>query len=550
MVILDTLPHDIRQAFLGLQAENSRLNQLLQSKDAALQSKDAALQSKDAALQARDAAIRANEEQLRWKDSLLKLREDQIKLLNLRLYGPKHERLSPEQKQLLLAEISLQEAEVDQEAERPQTQKQNLTPRRARQHPGRAALPAHLERREQVLPCDPLDCRCPKCGGQRPVIGYEVREELACEPARFWVRVVKREKRGSHCLEEQGVATAAVPPQILPKSKLSNELVIEVLAQKYQMHLPVYRQCAALAQEQGIELSAATLGHGLLNCGELLQALQVPHKKELWEGGYIQADETPTVVQTTAKTGRHHRAYLWQYSRPGGPVIFDFQMGRGRDGPLKFLQGFRGKLQTDGYAVYAELGDGIEYYGCLTHARRGFDQAGKLAPEDPLPRQVLGWIGELYAVEQEARAAGLPPDQRLALRQHKSVPLMAALKVRLLALRQELPPGSRLARACDYMLGQWSRLEKYLQDGRVEIDNNWCEGAMRGLALGRKNWLHIGSEQAGPKVAAMVSVVETCRRLEVNLRAYLRDVLPILGTWPMNRVGELTPAAWKAAQKI
>jgi hypothetical protein len=194
------------------------------------------------------------------------------------------------------------------------------------------------------------------------------------------------------------------------------------------------------------------------------------------------------------------------------------------------------------------LGEGIVYAGCLAHARRGFVDAEKVAPLDPLPREVIGRLAGLYAVEKEARQRGLSPEGRQALRQTQSVPVMAALKPRLVEIRQQIPPGGKLAQACDYALGQWRRLEEYLRDGRIEIDNNWCEGAMRPLVLGRKNWLHLRSPEAGPKVAAIASIVETCRRLEINLRVYLRDVLPRLGDWPSNRVGELTPTAWKAAQ--
>ena len=158
-------------------------------------------------------------------------------------------------------------------------------------------------------------------------------------------------------------------------------------------------------------------------------------------------------------------------------------------------------------------------------------------------------FGELYAVEKEARQTALGAEERKALREKKSAPVMAALKDRLVAIRQQIAPGGALAKACDYALGQWSRLEEFLNDGRIEIDNNWCEGAIRPLALGRKNWLHIGSEAAGPKVAAIASIVETCRRLDINLRKYLNDVLPRLGEWPITRVAELTPAAWKAAQQ-
>ncbi len=482
---------------------------------------------------------------------IVALKDEQIRLLNIRLFGPKGEKLSSAQIPLLLEEASVSAGEVEQEAERPQAQKEAPLPR-AKQprpnHPGRERLPEHLERREQIIPCCPEDCACPKCGAERPVIGYETREELACEPAKFFVRVIKREKRGSHCEEEQGVATAPSPSQIVPKSKLSDEFIIQALAAKYQRHLPVYRQCAALQEDYGIELSRKTLTDAILAAGELLRPVVRAQQRELLAGGYIQADETTVPCQSHDKRGRNHQAYMWEFSRPGGIVVFDFQMGRGRAGPMEFLKGFRGKLQCDGYDAYDKLGEGIIYVGCMAHARRGFVDGAKLAPLDPLPPEVIGRFGQLYAVEKEAREMGLSAQARLALRQAKSVPAMAELKSRLVEIRQQLLPGGKLFQACDYALGQWSRLEEFLRDGVLEIDNNWCEGAIRPLALGRKNWLHIGSAEAGPKIAAIASIVETCRRLDIHLQTYLRDVLPKLGAWPINRVGELTPTIWKAAQ--
>jgi transposase len=482
---------------------------------------------------------------------IIQLKDEHIRLLNFRIFGPKSEKLSPAQIPLLLQEISLMAGEVEQEAQRPEAQKPVSPPQPSKprpNHPGRDKLPEHLERREEILPCCPEDCQCPKCGAERPVIGYETREELACEPAKFWVRVIKREKRGSHCEEEQGVATAPAPAQIVPKGKLSNEFIIEVLVRKYQLHLPVYRQCAALMEDFGIELSRKTLNDAILAAGSLLGAVVGAQRRELLAGGYIQADETTMPCQTGEKTGRNHRAFVWEFSRPGAIVIFEFRMGRGRDGPREFLKGFRGKLQSDGYQAYAELGEGIVYVSCGAHIRRGFVDAAKVSPLDPVAPEILARFGELYAVEKEAREGRLSPEARLALRQAKSVPIMAALKTRLVAVRQQIPPGGKLAQACDYALGQWSRWEEYVRDGEIEIDNNWCEGSMRPLALGRKNWLHVGRPEAGPKLAAIASLVETCRRLDINLRAYLRDILPKLGAWPISRVGELTPTAWKAAQ--
>jgi transposase len=496
-------------------------------------------------------ALADAQSEIRRLHRIIDLQKEEIRLANLRRFGPKGEKLSSLQGVLLLEEASLTEQEVAREAELPQEQKENPLPRAKRprpNHPGRGPLPQHLERREEIIPCCPADCTCAKCGAERPVIGYEVREELACEPAKFWVRVIKREKRGSHCEEEQGVATAPVPAQIVPKGKLSNDFIIETVVRKYQLHLPVYRQCAALAEDHGIELSRKTLTDAILAAGGLLEAVLRAQRLELLAGGYIQADETRMPCQTGEKTGRHHQAYIWEFSQPGGIVVFEFQMGRGREGPRKFLEGFRGKLQSDGYGAYDKLGQGIVYVGCLAHARREFVDFAKLAPLDPLPREILRRFAELYAVEKEAREANLGAEPRLALRQARSVPVMNALKSRLLEIRQQISPGGKLAQACDYALGQWSRLEEYLRDGRIEIDNNWCEGAIRPLALGRKNWLHVGSPEAGPKIAAIASIVETCRRLDINLRDYLRDVLPQIGEWPANRVAELAPTAWKAAR--
>jgi len=483
---------------------------------------------------------------------IVELKNEEIKLLNARLFGPKSEKLSPGQIPLLLQEVSLTADEVEREAELPAAQKADPLPKARRprpNHAGREPLPAHLERREVIIPCLPEDCRCGQCGGERPVIGYETREELVCEPAKFHVRVNQREKRGSCCLEEQGVATAPAPRQIIPKSKLSDEFIVEVLVRKFQLHQPVYRQCADLADNYRIELSRKTVTDAILAAGSLLMPVVKAQAAELLKGSYLQADETTMPCQTPEKTGHNHRAFMWEFSRPGGPVVFEFRMGRGREGPRQFLNGFRGTLQSDGYKAYDDLGEGIIHAGCMTHARRGFVEAAKVAPLDPLPGEIIARIGQLYAVEKEARLAGLDAGQRLALRQARSAPVMDELKTRLVEIRQAIAPGGKLPQACDYMLGQWSRLEEFLRNGVVEIDNNWCEGAMRPLVLGRKNWLHIGSEAAGPKIAAIASIVETCRRLDVNLRAYLAEILPGLGERPANRVAELTPTAWQARHK-
>jgi transposase len=481
--------------------------------------------------------------------TIIQLQKEEIRLLNIQKWGPKADKLSEGQLALLPLEVAVTTAEVEREAALPESEKQLPKAKKPRpNHPGRAELPAHLERREVIIPCHPGECCCASCGAERPVIGYEIREELDCLPAQFFVNRIKREKRGSHCQPEQGVAVAPAPLQIVPKSKLSNALIIEMLAAKFQQHQPIYRLCALLWENHGVDLSRQTLNDAIRRAAALLMAVVKAMAAELLADDYIQADETTLPCQSSQTPGKNHRAYLWEFSCPAGLVVFQFDMGRGRAAPKEFLTGFKGILQCDGYGAYDDLGEGIIYLACMAHIRRGFVEAAKLAPEDPLPPELVNQFDRLYQIERQAKEQNLTDAGRRDLRQSQSKPLLATLKTRLIEVRQKLTPASKLAKACDYALGQWSRMEQYLEHGRVEIDNNWCEGAMRPIALGRKNWLHVGDASAGPKIAAIASIVETCRRLDIPLRTYLNDILPKLGDWPVNRVAELTPRAWKVAR--
>lgn len=477
----------------------------------------------------------------------VRLLREQLRLMRIQKYGPKSDKLSDLQLQLLDSEPCVTSEEVDAEAGRVDKDVQARTPREPRddaKHPGRLDLPAHLERRIQLVPAAAQDCHCGRCGKDRPLIGYEESEHLDLDPLNFFVRKVRREKRGA-CACQDGVICAPLPVRILPKSKFGDEFIIEVLDQKFGVHVPVFRLCESIFRNTGIDLSRQTICGVLGKCGELLQALVPGLRENLLSDGYVQADETRFGVQTREKPGRNHTAQIWQYGRPGGPVVFDFRMSRGRDGPEEFLKGFRGHLQCDGYAAYRDLGPGIIYCGCLSHARRKFVEAARLAPQDPVPRQIVEIFGAIYAVEAEARDAGAADAARLRLRQERTRPLMDDLHRIIIATRTAVLPKSVLGRACDYALGQWSRLQVFLGEGRIEADNNWAENAIRPIVVGRKNFLHIGSEWVGPKLAAIWSVYGTCHRLGINPKAYLRSVLPRLGDWPMNRVGELSPLVWK-----
>ncbi len=482
------------------------------------------------------------------------LLNERLRLLLLKKYGPKSDQLSDAQLSLLEGEPGVSAAEVAAEAtlnpaEKSRDEKIQKREKEKRPHPGRNELPAHLPRVEQIIPCTGEQCRCGQCGQEKKVIGYEQSEELAMKPIEYFVRVVKREKRACKGCEEMGVSTAPAPVKIIEKSKASNELVADVLVKKYADHLPLYRQAAILEREIGIELSVTTMCGWVTQAGGLLEAVSRAMRADLLEGGYMQADETPIGVQSERTKGRNHQGYIWEYSRPGGPVVFDFQMGRSREGPRQFLGQFEGILQCDGYSAYAKLGGtGLRYAGCWAHARRYFVDALKVAPGEAAAEEIVARIAQLYAIETEARTQNFSAEDRQKLRQAKSVPLLATIKEKVEALRRRVLPQSAFGKACEYALGQWPRLTRFCEHGIVEIDNNWCENAIRPLALGRKNWLHIGSENAGPRIAAIASVIETCRRLAINPREYLLDVLPKLSSGLASKVAELTPSAWLAAK--
>ncbi len=199
-------------------------------------------------------------------------------------------------------------------------------------HPGRQELPANLPRVERILPCTPDQRVCKRCGKEAVVIGYDESSQLDVEPAKYFVLVTKREKRACRSCEELGVVSAPLPPRIIEKCLASDRIVIDTVVSKYCNHTPLHRQSAILERDLGLKISRATLDGWVLKVGELLIPMVATMRQELISGTYIQADETPVDVQTREGRGQNHQAYLWQYSRPGGTAVFDFRLGRGRDG--------------------------------------------------------------------------------------------------------------------------------------------------------------------------------------------------------------------------
>jgi len=261
---------------------------------------------------------------------------------------------------------------------------------------------------------------------------------------------------------------------------------------------------------------------------------------------YVQADETPIRVQDRNRKGKTHKGFYWVYHAPrDGLVVMDYQRGRGiRNGPTQFLVDYKGSLQSDGYQVYDDYdkhNKGVTAYNCLAHARRYFFDAKDNAPE--LAEHALTEIRQLYAVERELRKTDPSPQNRRRLRQEKAVPILKRFK-RWLEANPGLPQ-SPLGKAVYYSLAHWEKLSRYTEDGRIEIDNNLVENAIRPIALGRRNYLFAGSHDAAQRAAVIYSLLATCKKNDVNPQLWLADVLSRIPTHPAKRVHELLPHRWE-----
>jgi transposase len=493
-------------------------------------------------LQSTASQLQNTENKLQYAELKIRVLEERLRLVRIAKYGASSERLSDEQLELLELEPGVSNVEVQAESQRPTIPP---PPHQRRKHPGRQQLPPNLPRVERVVVCTPEQYVCPGCGQPTVVMGYDESAQLDVKPAQYFVVVTKREKRACHSCVAGSVASAPRPPRIIEKGLASDRIVIDTVVNKYCDHLPLYRQSAMLERDTGLELSRATLDGWVLRVGELLVPVVNAMRRELLAGTYIQADETPVEVQMHDGRGRNHQAYLWQYGRPGATVVFDFRLSRGRDGPKQFLGEFAGILQTDGYVGYEQIGGpGMVHAGCWAHARRPFFEAVQLNPHDPVATRIVAHIDHLFAVDAEARAQALNREARHALRQQKAPSLLEEIHRQVEAAGSGALPSSVLGKACRYTLTLWQKLTCFLDYPELELSNNWAENSMRGWAVGRKNWIHIGSPQAGPKIAAIVSVTESCRRLELPVRDYLAAVLPGLADVSIQRLPELTPYAW------
>jgi transposase len=494
-----------------------------------------------------ETALRTASRELHWANLTIQKKDAEIQLLQERLrqqrigfLGPASETLSDLQLELLTEqEPGATREEVEAESQREPMA--TAPPRKRKPHPGRQALPEHLPRIEEVISCQ---ADCTHCGGETRVIGYDSSEVLDREPAKWFVRVTKREKRS--CGKCSAIQMPPLASRIVEKGLASDRVIVETVVAKYCDHLPLYRQEAMLEREAGVEISRATLDGWVMRVGELLQPVAEAMRADLLRASYLQADETIVPVQMHDGRGADHPAYLWQYGTPGGETVFDFRLGRGREGPAKFLKDWNGILQTDGYQAYDRVGGpGLIHVGCWAHARRKFVDAVKVNPKDGAAIAMVTPMDALFLVDRHAREQQLSAEERAALRREHAQVWVEEIHAECGKLLAQRLPKSALGEAVNYTLNMWPKLKRCLDHAEVELSNNVAENSMRPVALGRKNWLHVGSAKSGPKVAAILSIVESCRRLGIPVKAYLLAVLPGMSQRKHSEVAPFTPAQWR-----
>lgn len=467
------------------------------------------------------------------------LLRQKLDALARRLFGVSSEALNPAQLQLLLQlpELAVQPAVIPPLVKVVEKQLTVRKPRAPR-------LPEHLPVIEEVLEPEPVkrkpeDWRC---------IGQEVSEQLDYEPARFLRRRTIRKKYVHRTEVDTVPVIAPLPERLLDRSLPAPGLLAHILVSKYCDHLPLYRQEQIYAQRHQVQLPRQTLARWVALAADWLKPIYEQIRTGVMAGGYVQLDETP-IDYLEPGHGKTKQGYLWTGCRPGGDVFFHWATSRAAACLADFVPlTFTGTLQCDGYSAYRTFANRhhqpVVLAGCWAHVRRKFYEAQESAPR--LAGWLLGQIQHLYRIEARLREHRAGPALRNAVRASQSRPIVKRIERALIKLKASSRhlPQSPLGTAIDYTLGLWPTLEVYLADGRVEIDNNLVENAIRPTALGKKNWLFVGEADAGERGAIIYTVIECCRRRSLNPFAYLRDVLTRLPNLTNHQVPAVLPSAW------
>jgi transposase len=426
---------------------------------------------------------------------------------------------------------------------RPTTQ----VPAHERAKPVRRALPEELPREVITLDLPAQHKACPCCGGERHEIGEEVSEKLDVQPAKMTVLQYRRKKYACRACAAE-VQTAPLPAQLIEQGLATPGLLAQVAVAKFADHTPLARQQKIFAR-QGIELPRSTLTDWMLAVGGACEPLTQRMGEVLKSLDYLGSDDT-TLPYQNGRPGKTTTARLWVWRGViNQRVLLLYQFSEDRSGahPAGFLRGWSGYLQADAYSGYDglfESGKIIEV-GCLAHARRRFFEVAKTSKTRGFAHDIVERLGDLYAIEREAREHGLSPPQRKALRLERAPPILAEIKARLEAHWPKLPPKGPLAEAIGYMLRNWAALTRYLEDGRLAIDNNLVENAIRPVAQGRANYLFVASERGGRAAAALYSLIQSATANGLNAYAYLRDIFTRLPTTKATDIDSLLPHVWQ-----
>lgn len=495
---------------------------------------DAADDNKVQQLLARNAVLEAEKAALQHK----------VDMLLHRLYGKKAERREDNHPQLPFPGDESEPPPPPHVDEAEDEEFDTITYTRKKR--GATRISKDLPRERIVLELAEADRKCSCCGEAMQQIGEEVSERLDYTPSVVKVIETVRPKYACKRHEDAGVLTAEPPIHPIKKGMATAGLLSHVLVSKYKDHLPLYRQSRIFARH-GAEIPESTLCDWVRLAADMLQPVVAAMRTSVLESEVVQTDDTPVlVIDRQHQQGRRH-GFLWAYVGDRAEVAFDFTPGRSRAGPMRFLDGYRGILQADAYAGYDQVfasGDVIEA-GCMAHARRKFVEAEKADPTNV--GHVLATMRKLYSVERQAKEQGLDAAARRELRQRESKPLLEAMGPWLRDLHRSVLPKSPLGKATGYAVRQWDALNRFVDDGRIEIDNNRVERQMRQVAVGRKNWLFAGSDAGGVRAAIIYSLVCTCGLLGIEPWAYLKDVLQRIAEG--EPVDALTPRLWLAARE-
>ncbi|MCZ6803624.1 MAG: IS66 family transposase [Proteobacteria bacterium] len=475
-----------------------------------------------------DAKKQLEKENQNYKIQVLSLQE-QLNILLHKRFGASSEKLSKDQ--LKLFNEAEQETDALEQTALEDTKDNITVPEHQRKKPGRKPLPKSLPREEIIYDLTDDEKFCPDDGHALKAIGEERTEQLDYIPAQVKVIEHVRLKYACPCCA-QGVKIAPLPPQPLPKSIASPNLLAHVTVSKYADGLPLYRQ-EKQWQRLGIELGRGTLSNWMVGVGILVQPLINLLREALLANGYIQMDETPLQVLNEPGKTPQSQSYMWV--QRGGPpgqtiVLFEYDPTRSGSVPVRLLDGFEGYLQTDGYEGYGAVcrQDGITQLGCMAHARRKFDEAIKAQGKKKLnsngnkATKGLNFIGKLYAIERAIKDSTL--EERYQARQEQTKPIIEEMKNWLETSLEQVPPQSAIGKAIYYTHRQWPKLIRYLDDGQLHIDNNLIENAIRPFALGRKNWLFSNTQNGAKASAHLYSLVETAKDNGLEPYHYLRHV--------------------------